>query len=205
MPVIFFCIIILILWIRHQVTKTKNTAQGKSEAFWKRESEANFTRNKPLDSVEFIELPIDQFPFIDSKDTKLKELQDTLISLSQEKIANLSEYTNTDLKLAYGTGNFAFLSTCDERYILLMRTLTQLGTYHYEHENFSHAIAYYEYAVTCKSENSNIYTNLALSYLKTNQLTKIEELKETIRQSNFQRKDSTLSKLEQAILDATLL
>lgn len=204
MPIILILSLMFVLWIRYQTKKSTQTIESASEEFWRKEQEANFIRNQPLDSINFIEVPLHQLPIIESTDKELQKLQDTLLAISKEKIANLSQYTNTELKLTYGTGNFTFLSQCDTNYITLLQTIQQLANLHQENDNIPAAIAYYEYAVECKSENSNTYVNLALLYSHTNNEAKVEDLKNLILLSEYKNKDTILKKVERSLLEDLL-
>ncbi|MBO4559914.1 MAG: hypothetical protein J5712_07535 [Lachnospiraceae bacterium] len=56
----------------------------------------------------------------------INTLSSELRSLSKAKIADLSEYTNTDLRLKYGTPNFTMLSTADTNYTRLVQMMPAL-------------------------------------------------------------------------------
>ncbi|MCR5428929.1 MAG: hypothetical protein K6F16_08060 [Lachnospiraceae bacterium] len=57
---------------------------------------------------------------------RINTLSAELRSLSKVKIADLSEYTNTDLRLKYGTPNFTMLSTADTNYTRLVQLIPTL-------------------------------------------------------------------------------
>ena len=54
---------------------------------------------------------------------RINTLSAELRTLSKAKIADLSEYTNTDLRLKYGTPNFTMLSTADTNYTRLVQMM----------------------------------------------------------------------------------
>ena len=54
---------------------------------------------------------------------RINTLSAELRTLSKAKIADLSEYTNTDLRLKYGTPNFTMLSTSDTNYTRLVQMM----------------------------------------------------------------------------------
>ena len=54
---------------------------------------------------------------------RVSSISAELRGLSKKKIADLSEYTNTDLRIKYGSPNFTKLSTADSNYIRLVQVL----------------------------------------------------------------------------------
>ena len=58
-----------------------------------------------------------------ANETISEECKEILRSLSTQKIVNLTGYTNTDLKLSYGTANITCLTEYDQNYTLLVSTL----------------------------------------------------------------------------------
>ena len=56
---------------------------------------------------------------------RAEEYRSLLTSLSTQPIVNLTGFTNTDLKLEYGTANITPLSQYDQNYTVLVRTLQQ--------------------------------------------------------------------------------
>ena len=67
---------------------------------------------------------------------RINTLSAELRTLSKAKIADLSEYTNTDLRLKYGVPNFTLLSTADTNYTrlvqimpILISSLREVGMY----------------------------------------------------------------------------
>ena len=106
--------------IRHQ----NRLAQEKEKRFWEREARANSIRRKSLDGLSYIKIPLETFPtHILQNDSTVQECISTLEVLTSQKIVNLTGYTNTDLKLEYGTANITVLSEYDQNYTVLVRTL----------------------------------------------------------------------------------
>lgn len=204
MPTILICALMLVLWIRYEVNKSRNIGESSSQAFWKREEEANHTRNKSLDSLTYITVPQDDLPLEETTDPELSQLQATLIEIASKDIINLSDYTNTELKLAYGTGNFTYLAGCDENYSHLLKTLAKLGAYHTEHGQIESAIVFYEYAIHCNSENIQTYVNLAKLYSAQDNSHKLTSLRHQIEQSPNKNKALLLRRLDQLQLEELL-
>ena len=202
MPIILICVLMLMVWIRYHSNNSNNNALKSRNKFWERESEANHTRNKPLDSIEFISVPLEQLPFFETTVAELQTLQKDLTDIAKEKIANLSQYTNTELKLAYGTGNFSYLAQCDTNYTILMQTILNLANYHLHNGNTDAAIQYFEYAVASHSQNAQTYVSLVMLYAEQNNISKIENLKSQVEQSDYSNKKTLLHKIEQTYLDS---
>ena len=117
MPVFFLLVMTLVLIIKYETTHNSKSEKQTSKDFWEREREASFTRNKDISGLDYIKIPdelIMALPLLDN--AEYNEAKEKLISLKDTKILNLTGLSNTDLKANYGTGNFAFLSECDERF-----------------------------------------------------------------------------------------
>lgn len=106
------------------IRRHNRTEKKQQEQFWERERRANQVRRKPLDDLDYVTVPLDTLPTaVMAQDVIVQDCLDTLASLSREKIVNLAGYTNTDLKLAYGTANLTALSQYDQNFTLLAQTL----------------------------------------------------------------------------------
>ena len=82
--------------------------------FWEKELAANRTKRKPLDDLNYIQIPLDTFPMsVLSDNPVILECHEILTELSTEKIVNLTGISNTDLKLQYGAPNIKILSAYD--------------------------------------------------------------------------------------------
>ncbi len=125
MNLIIFATIIIFTRILSMTIKRHNRSEKKQrEQFWEREERANQVRRKPLDDLDYVTIPLENLPTtVLADDVIVQDCLDTLASLSHEKIVNLAGYTNTDLKLAYGTANITVLSQYDQNFTLLAQTL----------------------------------------------------------------------------------
>ena len=119
-------LIILGLVIRRASKKQKKEKETENRAFWEREHLANTVRRKSLDGLNYIKIPLESLPVeVMPEDTTVQECLHTLYSLANQSIVNLTGYSNTDLKLEYGTANLSLLSEYDQNYTLLVQTLQQ--------------------------------------------------------------------------------
>lgn len=127
----FFLIILFVLWLGYEVHKNNRAAKDSSKEFWARESEALMTPRKPIDDVKFIEIPDEIIPaksVSPDNDTEreINELISELEALKKRQIADLSDYTNTDLRLKYGTVNFTRLSNADTAFARVVQIMPAL-------------------------------------------------------------------------------
>lgn len=142
---LFFLILLFVLWLGYEIKKSTRASKKNSEDFWDRENEALLTPRKSTDDIHFIMIPKDLIPaplssvpewavaLESDEDTDYEELLDDLngliselTKLSDSKIADLSAYTNTELRLKYGSPNFTELSNADTAYTRLVQLMASL-------------------------------------------------------------------------------
>lgn len=150
----------------NQRTSRQNTQDTQN--FWNRESESNFVRRADISNLDYLKPNLDSLPLDAAKNLGLTDIIDKLEKLSHKKIINLSQYTNTDLKMMYGPANLDSLSEYDSNYIVLIRTLNTLGDAMYEKGDSQNAKCVYEYAISIGSDISNTYIMLGTIYHETN-------------------------------------
>ena len=181
---ISFCLLIFLLNKRHSKME-----KSMKDAFWKREEEANHTRRKSLDNLPYITIPPEELPLAfrntgntadirntdDATDVRntgdaaaneaiSEECKEILRSLSTQKIVNLTGYTNTDLKLSYGTANITCLTEYDQNYTLLVSTLQKWAEALYRGGAKKECRQVLEYAVSVGTDVSHTYFLLADLY-----------------------------------------
>lgn len=157
---IVFCLVIALTNRRH-----KKMIEKYEKEFWDREARANNTRKKSLANLTYISIPDFLLPerFM-PEDEEVSALFETLRELSGQKIVNLTGYTNTDLKLEYGTANITCLSEYDQNYTLLARSLQRLAEILYTNARIAEARAVLEFAVSTGTDVSHSYYLLADIY-----------------------------------------
>ncbi|MGN1203737.1 MAG: hypothetical protein ACI4SA_01665 [Lachnospiraceae bacterium] len=135
------------------------------EAFWKREEEANHTRKKPLNDLPYITIPLHSLPLTGDPDTEeIREYRESIKALASCKIVNFTGYTNTDLKLTYGTANITLLSEYDQNYTFLVSTLQKWAEALYREGAIAECRQVLEYAVSIGTDVSHTYYLLADLY-----------------------------------------
>lgn len=126
-------VLIFVIWLGYEIKKSRRAGEQQSKEFWDRENEALLSARKSTADILFIEVPDEIIPpvVIDAEDEdslSVNTLISELESLRGTKIADLSEYTNTDLRIKYGTANFTWLSEADTRFASLVRIMSGLIT-----------------------------------------------------------------------------
>lgn len=157
---IMFCIVLAYTNKKHRKLEEKY-----QKDFWDREQQANNTRKKSLNNLDYITIPFDTLPMdILQDDADIAEMHTLLQNLSSQKIVNLTGYTNTDLKLAYGTANITVLSEYDQNYTLLVRTLQDWAKRLYAEGFMTETKSILEFAVSTGTDVSHSYYLLADIY-----------------------------------------
>ena len=170
-----FLVFIIIVAIFNK--RTTNIHKKRNQEYWERERKSNFVRKKSLEDLNYISIPFSSFPMDTAADDEtiiscLKELE----SLKDEKIVNFTGYSNTDLKLEYGTANITVLSQYDQNYTLFVRALHSWGTRLYELGYKDEALTVLEYAIATRTDISGTYYLAASIYHEKGQDSKINHL-----------------------------
>lgn len=173
--------------------------EARDREFWDREKRANFVRRKSLDGLDYITIPdelLNMKPAVTTETLNacIRELND----LSEYQIVNLTGYTNTDLKLAYGTANITILSDFDLHYTNLVTLLQKLAELLHENNEDALAAATLEFAVSTGTDVSKSYYLLADLYQEAGTPEKIGALISHAQKINSMMKDSIVQKLREA-------
>lgn len=193
MPVIFGCLLILIVLIRYEIKKNSKSQKETVKDFLQRELEANTTRKQDISGLPFLTIALSELPDVTKvpdQDGEIAAILDTLYPLDGQQIINLSETSNTDLKLAYGAANFPFLSECDARFTVFARKLYELGLRLNDAGAPDSAVQVLEYAVSIGTDVGSTYRLLGRLYAERHAdaelavlCEKAQKLPETIRDS----------------------
>ena len=189
----FILILLSILGILRN--RSTRSYQEKMDAFWERERQANHVRRQDISNLDYIRIPLEDFPIGQFSDKKLAECEETLQSLQDTQILNLSGISNTDLKLKYGAANLPVLSECDTRFTVLARTLLDYGKQLNELGHPLDAIPVLEFGIQCKTDVSTNYTLLAKLYSENGLSAKIPSLVHAAEGLDSLMKDSILRQL----------
>lgn len=165
MPIPFFVIFAAFCLVLMYLIKRNNRQREQQRArFWQREAEADNVRKQDISHLDYIYIPVETLPFGIDTSPEVQRAEATIRELDNAQILNLNRYTNTDLKMEYGVANLPFLSQCDERFILLSRTLYQWACLLLEHGHPDAAIQVAQYCIDIGSDISGCYYMLADYY-----------------------------------------
>lgn len=169
--------------------------------FWERERLSNSVRRKSLDDLSYITIPMESLP-LDAmpEEPSVAECLQTLKDLTNQPIVNLTGYSNTDLKLEYGTANLTALSEYDQNYTILARTLQQWAEALYENGYVEEAQAVLEFSISTQTDISHSYYLLAEIYASKLEFSKIEQLYDTVQTLRSANKTVIARTLQEAYL-----
>ena len=144
------------------------------------ERQANSTRKKSLDELEYITIPFESLPFGSNDGNELLiNDEEALLALKDKKVVNFTGISNTDLKLTYGAPNLPILSEYDQNYTNLVKSLDSWGNHLLENGLKTEARKVLEFAVECRTDLKSTYLPLADIYVETFEFDKIDKLIET--------------------------
>ncbi len=173
----FASFIVFCLWLLYEIKKARGKEAKSSESFWQTEAKANSTRRKSLDNLDYIRIPFDTLPMdVLKEDSVIAEYHETLRTLSKAPIVNFTGISNTDLKLMYGAPNINLLSSYDQNYTLLVRTLQNWAKALYDAAYTDEACTILEFAVQTRTDITATYKLLSTIYREKGQNEKIASL-----------------------------
>jgi hypothetical protein len=192
--------IVFCIWLTYQLKKHEKLEETTLNDFWSRERQANQVRKKSLDNLPYVEIPFDYIPrSLLSDNEMVQECLSILDGLSEQKIVNFTGYTNTDLKLQYGTANLTLLSKYDENYTLYARTLYQLASIYYENGYESNARLLLEKAVESGTDITGNYTMLADIYQRHDETERIQALLDSASSLHSSSQKKIIRSLEEYV------
>lgn len=175
--ILFASILILSLVIAVTLARTKKEEASIQQNYWAREREANRTRRQPLDDLNYIKLPMEIFPMeLLTDNPKADDYKQIILSLNECPIVNFTGINNTELKLRYGAPNIELLSTYDQNYTLLVRTLQQWAQALYDAGYINEACQLLEFSISTGTDVSATYRLLCEIYIRQNTPEKIGSL-----------------------------
>lgn len=173
--IIFITFAAVLLVARNRIIFDKKIEKNKRN-FLEQESKANSTRKADISNLDYVNLSLDKLPVNASSSDKFNRLIDELKNLSKKRIINLSQYSNTELKLMYGPANLDALSEYDQNYLSLIRTLDSISSLLIEEGNISAAKDFLQYSISIGSDLSSSYRMLGKIYLDENDNRSFNEL-----------------------------
>ncbi len=188
---LFASFIIFIIFFSWSMRRHKNDDPMQNRSFFEKEQEANHTRRKDIEHLDYIQIPekflsvlttsriSDSFikeTMSESDYSELHEDHTRLMDLSQKRVLNLTGYSNTELKLQYGVANLAALSEYDQNYTLLVRTLQKLAKKYFDlgYPELSEELL--EFALQTNTDITNSYLLLAEIYVQKGKSEQVDSL-----------------------------
>ena len=157
--------------------KKNSSIQQQKEELWEKERQANSTRRKPLDDLDYIKVSVDDFPMTLLEDIpKAEDCKHIIESLSELPIVNFTGISNTELKLRYGAPNIDLLMSYDQNYTLLVRTLQQWAQMLHDAGYADEARRMLEFSISTGTDVSATYRLLCQIYNEQHTPEKISEL-----------------------------
>lgn len=175
--ILFASTLALIVAIAIASSKSQKAKAEMEREFWQRERAANNTRRKPLDDLPYIKLPMEIFPLeLLSDIPRVEDYRQIILTLKDQPIVNFTGLSNTELKLRYGAPNINLLTTYDQNYTLLARTLQQWAQALYDNGYPAEACQLLEFAVSTGTDVSATYRLLCRIYQENGTPEKIRAL-----------------------------
>lgn len=198
-PSLFVCFLIFIAWMHYEKRKASREEKRRSDEFWQREEKANHSRNKDISDLPFFQADTDKIPMPQTNSENISHYQKQVLSTAKLPMMNLSQYTNTDLKLAYGVGNFKTLSDYDENFNHFLMNMSNLGKAYREADLLKEAASVYRLCLDYGSDKSTDYRALGSIYVSMKETGKLISLIDEVKQSDLPRRDALAASLEQML------
>ncbi|MCM1272565.1 MAG: hypothetical protein NC225_04075 [Clostridium sp.] len=180
MGLLFFIFVISFsLTVLRTAAKSNRHQEHEEKNFWSRETSANFARRQDISKLDYLQIPMDKLPLEQLNALGMSRSVEKLTALSKEKIINLSQYSNTDLKLMYGPANLEDLTYFDTNFTSLIRLLDQIGKDLIAAGQNDLALTFFEYAVSIGSDITSTFTALGSLYAKKGETAKLTSLIKT--------------------------
>ena len=197
----FVCFCIFCAWLFYEQRKSQRLQKKASDDFWAREALANSTRKKDLSDLPLIRVEEKEIPFIETQEESIITYIGQLRQIIQEPMADLSDYSNTDLKLAYGVANFKTLSEYDENFNTFLVTLTNLARSYERNGYHEQARDTYLTALRHGSRRAGDFEELAKVWLELGRRDEVKALIRQLEESGHPRRAGIISKLDQVLAD----
>lgn len=117
-PFFFVAFVLFLIVFNFYQRKGTHRQQELVEQFWERERHANSTRKQDISNLEYIKIPAGLIP-----GGLHTEAEEKLLALIDRPMIDLTEFSNTDLKLKYGVANLNTLGDAETDYITALQQL----------------------------------------------------------------------------------
>ncbi|MCR4674988.1 MAG: hypothetical protein K5675_08250 [Lachnospiraceae bacterium] len=192
-----FMIFIIFLFFRFSTLRKKQ--DEKINNFWDHEYDAEHTPARDISNLPYIKVPLSNFPLDKWDDDEIRMIEDSIRSLSEKRILNLTGKTNTELKLEYGTANLNVMSEIGENFNDLAVLLTDYGKALMQKGDFESAANVFEYGASIKSDVSSNYMLLGDCYIALHQERKLNTIKEQVQSMHLLLEHKIISYLDSLV------
>lgn len=169
----FMVFIVVLAILRARTTKNE---KERSDAFWRRESEANSARKIDLSTLTYFTFDTNALPLPPEEDPELLQLHREIQAASEKKMLNLNGISNTDLKLQYGPQNLEELTVYGDNFSALENAILSYGIALHDKNHLSEAITVLEKGLLLPTDLTGNYLKLANYYEEKGTLRKIRDL-----------------------------
>lgn len=161
----FFPYFIIICFLfMHHLRKSSKITEENTQNFWEKERQANLTRRKDIEHLDYITIPYEKLPFLENPSSNILPYQNDIMNLKDQLIINLNGITNTELKLNYGAANITALSEYDENFLKLNTILGKWAQTLIDEGYTKEALIVLEFAVDAGCDTILIYENILKLY-----------------------------------------
>ncbi len=151
---VFGLVMIFVAWLTYELKKHTRMEKKAEAEFWERERKSGFIPRKSTSDINYITIDESFLPVERGEsDSELNTLCNRILDYKGKKIADLSSFSNTELKEKYGTANFTSLSEADTNFTAIVAPLGRLTECLYEEGRLAEAETVGKFCV-----NSGIYT-----------------------------------------------
>lgn len=192
----FLIFFIFCVYVKLSLSKSSHNAEKNKTNLLELEREANSTRRKSIDNLDYIIFSEKSIPINEINDNELKKIQEKLLNFADKKILNLSGISNIELKKTYGPANLPTLTEYDNNFLELVRTLHEYAVA-LNNLNFQDdAIKVLEYSVDIETDMGSSYKLLGDLYYSKNDISSIKNLLEKTDKVNNLSRNSVISYLQ---------
>ncbi|MBQ9200296.1 MAG: hypothetical protein IJ141_08980 [Lachnospiraceae bacterium] len=190
------CFTILIGFAAFRAIAYQNKKSKRAmEEFWNREAKANSVRRADISNLDYITFDIDKLPINEATSLGFSDICAEIKGISNRKFLNLSDYTNTDLKMMYGPANLEALSEYDNNYNYLLRLLNKLSKELMNVNHPEYAKLVLETSIHLGSTLSSDFEMLGSIYYDANDYSSLKKLEATADNIESLSKSLILNKL----------
>jgi len=129
--------VIVVLGVRYRYLSKKQ--KDKEESYYELEKRADATPTADLSKLDYIKVPVQDFPFGFSDDPEVCLIEEELLALSKKPLLNLSRRSNTSLKLEFGARNLKKMQVIADDYDRLVVLLCDYAKILMENEMIEEA------------------------------------------------------------------